>query len=88
MRTSLLTPALLFALLATPMALTGCETETQTEIESDGDVDTDTELSLDTDGIEAAMDSTGEAIENAADEAEDVIDENIDLGDNAESQDG
>ena len=99
MRTSPFTKALLVALVAGPLALMGCERTTQTEIESDGSVETETELepAVDAPDVEAALDSTGaaiergaeaagEAIEGAAQDVHDAVDSNVDLGENAENQ--
>ena len=88
------------ALAVAPLALTGCEVEEQQEIEADGDVDYDTEIGLDegevqeleanadraADEIGEGLNRAGETIENEAREAGDVIDSNVDLGDNAENQ--
>ena len=88
------------ALVAAPLALSGCETEQQREVEADGDVDYDTEIGLDegevqelesdldrtADEVGAGLERAGETIENEAREAGDAIDRNVDLGDNAEDQ--
>ena len=80
-------------LVASPVALTGCQTETQREVESDGDVDYDTEIGIDDDlqedaeafgnEVEEGARQVGEDIERGARNAGDAIDENIDIGDNA-----
>ena len=84
-------------LIGGPVALSGCETETQREIESDGDVDYDTEFGVDESAVddvqndaeafgnevEAGAREVGQDIEGAAMEAEDAVDRNIDVGDNA-----
>ena len=84
-------------LVASPVALTGCQTETQREVESDGDVDYDTEIGVDESAVdefqndaetfgnevEEGAREVGADIERGARDAEDAIDENIDLGDNA-----
>ncbi len=90
------------AFVAVP-ALGGCQTETQTEIQSDGDVERDTDVRLAPEA-EAALDSTGAAMEAGLDSAGaavraggqalidgakavgDVVDSNVDLGENAENQ--
>ena len=88
---SFLTAAFALALVGTvPVGLVGCETEEQMEVESDGDVDYDTEIGVDEAALEnagdeagAALDEAGAEIRDAASDAENAIDENIDLGDNA-----
>lgn len=84
------------ALVASPLVLTACQTETQTEVESDGEVDVDRELGVDEDvetETEAAFDSAGATFDNVGDEIQegadaigDAVDENVDLGENAEDQ--
>lgn len=84
-------------LVASPAALTGCQTETQREVESDGDVDYDTEIGVDEsevdefqndaeafgNEVEEGAREVGDDIERGARSAGDAIDDNVDLGDNA-----
>ena len=84
-------------LVGGPLALSGCQAETQREVEADGDVDYDTELGVDesaVDGMQNDAEAFGNEVEDGArevgrdigagaQEAEDAIDRNIDVGGNA-----
>ena len=81
---------LILGLLASPLTPTACVTETEIESEPGEATEVDQDLEPDMDALDAEIDSVGAAIEegaeavgDAAADAEDAVDENIDLGDNA-----
>jgi len=69
-------------LLSGQLVLSGCEVDHETEAGGDETV----RVTVDGEAVERArdnLDAAGDAIKNAASEAAETIDENVDVGDNA-----